>query len=54
MFRWMLPLRDLWIAHEHGGVQVDVSREGLVAAHEHAGTTIQMDTEAEGLSEEPE
>ena len=35
MFRWMLPQRDLWIAHEHGGVQVDASTEGLIAACEH-------------------
>ena len=30
------------------------SMEGLGAACEHPGTTIQMDTEAEGLAEEPE
>ena len=35
-------------------VQMDASTEGPVAAHEHPGTTIQMDTEAEGLAEEPE
>ena len=31
MFRWMLPQREMWIAHEHGGVQMDASTEGLVA-----------------------
>ena len=30
------------------------STEGLVDACEHPGTTIQMDTEAEELAEEPE
>ena len=35
MFKWMLPQRDLWIEHEHGGFQMDASTEGLVAAHEH-------------------
>ena len=30
---------------------MDVSTEGFVAACEHPGTTIQMDTEAEGLAE---
>ena len=54
MFRWMLPEWDLWIAHEHSGVQVDASTERLVPACEHPETTIQMDTEAEGLAEEPE
>ena len=33
---------------------MDASTEGLVAAYEHPGTTIQMDTEAEGLAEESE
>ena len=33
---------------------MDASTEGLVAACEHPGTTIQMDTKAEGLAEEPE
>ena len=31
----MLPQRDLWIACEHGGVQMATSTEGLVAACEH-------------------
>ena len=35
MFRWMLPQRDMWIACEHGGVQMDASTGGLVAACEH-------------------
>ena len=35
MFRWMLPQRDLQIAHELGGVQMDASTEGHVAACEH-------------------
>ena len=33
---------------------MDASTEGLVAAHGHPGITIQMDTEVEGLAEEPE
>ena len=35
MFRWMLPQRDLWIAHEHGGAQMDALQRGLVDPHEH-------------------
>ena len=35
MFRWMLPQRGLWIACEHGGVQMDASKEGLVDTCEH-------------------
>ena len=54
MFRWLLSQSDLWIAHEHGGVQMDVPTERLLAAHKQAGTMIQMDTEAKGLPEEPE
>ena len=38
----------------HLRVQMDVSTNRLVAACGHPGTTIQMDTEAEGLAEEPE
>ena len=33
-FKWMLPQRDLWITHEHGGIQMDASTEGHVVAHE--------------------
>ena len=44
----------MWIACEHGEVQMDGSTEGLVAAREHPGATIQMDTKVEGLAEEPE
>ena len=40
-----------WI---HLKAQMDASRDGLVAAHGHPGTTIQMDTEADRLAEEPE
>ena len=49
MFRSMLPQGDLWFAYEHGGVQMDASTEGLVAAHEHPGTTFQMDAKARDL-----
>ena len=34
MFRWMLPQRNLWIAHEHGGFKIDASTEGLIASHD--------------------
>ena len=44
----------MWIECEHGGIEMDASTEGLVAAHEYPGTTIQMDTEAVGLAEEPQ
>ena len=54
MLRWMLLQKDLWIACECGGIQMDASTEGLVAACEHPGTTIPMDTKAEGLAEEHE
>ena len=40
IFKWMLPQRDLWIACEYSGVQMDASTEGLVAVCEHPGTTI--------------
>ena len=54
MYRWMLPHRDMWIACEHGGVQMDTSMEAPIAACEHPGITLQMNTEAEGLAEVPE
>ena len=52
--------RDLWIAWEHGGVQMGdlqlhmskllgsdgCPTEGIVDAHEHPGTTTQMDTKS--------
>ena len=50
MFTWMLQQRDLWIAYEHGRVQMNASVEGLVAAHGHPETTMQIDTEAGELS----
>ena len=43
----------MWSACEHGRVQMDTSTEGLIAACKHPGNTIQMDTEAEGLADEP-
>ena len=39
MFKWMLQQRDLWIALEHGGGQMDAFKEGLVAACEHTSSS---------------
>ena len=53
-FRWMLLQGDL-LLHVNTTYSSDgCFYRGIVAAHEHLGTTIQMDTEAEGLAEEPE
>ena len=40
MFRWMLPQRDLLIACEHGGVQIDTPQRDFMM---HVNTPLDSD-----------
>ena len=54
MFRWMLPQRDLWIVYGHTLVLDGCFYRWTFSCMWTPWTTIQMNTEAERLAEEPE